>query len=170
MEVLMKKKFWLCFLEILIAAGLPAVNDRYVKHIVTTTEVKPLSQLGEVNPEAIGKIKGQWIIEDSRFILEFSDHFACKLDGLKYYHYKRLNTSPDYPYIFTIVKSKESVNLYFARGYYKDGQLFGNTSRIEFKKNFLIVYSDKEPAKIYFRASRYVAQPTASAPSPKKAP
>jgi hypothetical protein len=123
------------------------------KFRIKTTEVKPLSQLGEVNLEAIGRMKGQWLIRDSRFILEFTDRFACMIDGLRYFHYKRVGTTPRYPYIFTIVKSKQSGKYFFARGYYQDRRLYGTTSMMELKENQLIVYSAQDPKKIYFLAS-----------------
>ena len=120
---------------------------------IKSTEVKPLSQLGEVNLEAIERIKGRWMIQDSRFILEFTGRFACMIDGLRYFHYKRVGTTPRYPYIYTIVKAKQTGKYFFARGYYQDRRLYGTTSIIVFKKNQLLVYSTRDPKKIYFTAS-----------------
>ena len=118
-----------------------------------TTEVKPLSKLGEVDLGAIEEIKGQWLIRDSRFILEFTDRFACLIDGLRYFHYKRVGASPRFPYIYTIVKSKQTGKYFFARGYYQDGHLYGTTSMMQLKNDQLIVYSAQNPKKIYFIAS-----------------
>jgi hypothetical protein len=120
---------------------------------IRTTEVKPLSRMGEVDLDMIRKMKGQWLIRDSRFILEFTDRFACMIDGLRYYHYKRVGTSPRWPYIYTVVKSKQTGVLFFARGYYQDRRLYGSTSRVELKKNQLVVYSSQDSKKVYFTAT-----------------
>jgi hypothetical protein len=121
---------------------------------IKQTEIKSLSQIGEVDEEVVEDIKGQWIIQDSRFILEFTNHYAGMVDGLKYFHYKRLGTNPRYPYIYTIVKSSKSGNHFFARGFYQDRRLIGSTSKILLKKDIIYVYSEKNPKKIYFKAER----------------
>lgn len=150
----MKKICSVFLLAMILTAGLSAIKSNRVKTIIKQTEVKSLSHIGEVDFNAVEKIKGQWIIQDSRFILEFSNRFAGMVDGLKYFHYKRVGTNPRYPYIFTIVKSKKSGNYFFARGYYQDRRLIGSTSKIVLKKDKIIVYSEKNPQKIYFKARR----------------
>jgi len=150
----MKKTSKLFFLFLILTPGLLALNGNRVKIKIKQTGVKPLSQIGEVDLEAVEKIKGQWLIKESRFVLQFTDHFAGMVDGLKYFHYKRMGTSPRYPYIYTIVKSKKSGNYFFARGYYQDKRLYGSTSKIELQKDQIIVYAEKEPQKIYFKAYR----------------
>jgi len=150
----MKKICALFLLSLILIPGLFANKGNRVKITIKQTEVKALSQIGEVDFEAVEKIKGQWLIQESRFILQFTDHFAGMVDGLKYFHYKRLGTNPHYPYIYTIVKSKESGNYFFARGYYQDKRLYGSTSKIELKKDQIIVYSEQNPLKVYFKALR----------------
>jgi hypothetical protein len=150
----MKKICTVFFLFLFLTPGLLAIKGNRIKIKIKKTEVKQLSQIGEVDIDAVEKIRGQWLIKDSRFILHFTNRFAGMVDGLKYFHYKRLGTSPRYPYIYTIVKSKQSGNYFFARGYYQDDRLFGSTSKIELKKNHIIVYSEKNPQKIYFKALR----------------
>ncbi len=149
------KKICTVFLLFLISSpGLLAIKGNGVKFKIKQTEVKPLSRMGEVDLKAVEKIKGQWLIQESSFILQFTDHFAGMVDGLKYFHYKRVGTSPRYPYIYTIVKSKKSGNYFFARGYYQDKRLYGSTSKIELKKDQIIVYRENNPQKIYFKALR----------------
>jgi len=150
----MKKILRMFFLFLILMPGLLALKGNRVKIEIKQTEVKALSQMGEVDLEAVEKIKGQWLIQESRFILQFTDHFAGMVDGLKYFHYKRMGTSPRYPYIYTIVKSKKSGNYFFARGYYQDERLYGSTSKIELKKDQIIVYSEKDPQEVYFKALR----------------
>jgi hypothetical protein len=150
----MKKICAVFLLSLILTPGLLAIKGNRVNIKIKQTEVKALSQIGEVDLEAVEKIKGQWLIQESRFILQFTDHFAGMVDGLKYFHYKRMGTSPRYPYIYTIVKSKKSGNYFFARGYYQDKRLYGSTSKIELKKDQIIVYSEKNPQKIYFKALR----------------
>ena len=150
----MKKICIVFLLSFILTPGLSAIKGNRVKIRIKQTEVKALSQIGEVDLEAVEKIKGQWLIQESRFILQFTDRFAGMVDGLKYFHYKRLGTSPRYPYIYTIVKSKKSGNYFFARGYYQDKRIYGNTSKIVLKKDQIIVYSETNPQKIYFKALR----------------
>jgi hypothetical protein len=150
----MKKICMVFLLSLILTPGLLANKGNRVKIKIKQTEVKSLSQIGEVDLNAVEKIKGQWLIQDSRFILQFTNRFAGMVDGLRYYHYKRLGTNPRYPYIYTIVKSKKSGNYFFARGYYQDKRLYGSTSKIVLKKNQIIVYSEKDPKKIYFKAQR----------------
>jgi hypothetical protein len=150
----MKKICTMFLLCLILIPGLLAIKGNRVKIKIKQTEVKSLSQIGEVDLNAVEKIKGQWLIQDSRFILRFTNRFAGMVDGLKYFHYKRLGTTPRYPYIYTIVKSKKSGNYFFARGYYQDKRLYGSTSKIELKKDQIIVYSEKKPKKIYFKALR----------------
>ena len=150
----MKKICTVFLLCLILTPGLLANKGNRVKIKIKQTEVKSLSQIGEVDLNAVEKIKGQWLIQDSRFILQFTNRFAGMVDGLRYYHYKRLGTNPRYPYIYTIVKSKKSGNYFFARGYYQDKRLYGSTSKIVLKKNQIIVYSEKDPKKIYFKALR----------------
>jgi hypothetical protein len=117
--------------------------------------IVPLSQLGEEDQAALELIRGEWLIEDSPYVLSYSNHFAVRVDGVKYYHYKRLHTRPLNPHIYAIVKSKKTGRSYFARGYYKKGRFYGSTSRIVFKGNDrFIVYSSKNPKQIYLRAVR----------------
>ncbi len=117
--------------------------------------VEPLSKIGRVEEEAIALIKGRWIIEDSNFILEYTDRFAVRIDGLKYYHYKRLNTNSRFPYVYTIVRSGRTGFLYFARGSYENGRLIGTTSKIAFQgNNRILIFSAKNPNKIYQKATR----------------
>jgi hypothetical protein len=149
------KKICIVFLLVLILMpGLLANKGNRVKIKIKQTEVKSLSQMGEVDLNAVEKIKGQWLIQESRFVLQFTDRFAGMVDGLRYYHYKRVGTNPRNPYIYTIVKSKKSGNYFFARGYYQDKRLYGSTSKIVLKKHQIIVYSEKNPQKIYFKALR----------------
>lgn len=123
--------------------------------LVCAQGIKPLSQIGPVEDEAISLIKGQWIIDGSNYILEYTDRFAVRIDGLKYYHYKRLNTNPRFPHVYTIVRSKKTGFLYFARGSYENGRLVGTTSRIGFKgSNRLLIFSGKNPKQIYQKATR----------------
>jgi len=118
-------------------------------------EIKPLSRIGEEDAEALASIKGEWVIDDTRFIHQYSDRFAVRIDGLKYYHYKRLHANSRFPWVYTIVKSRETGRSYFARGSYENGRFYGTTSRIVFKgKDRLIVYSHKNPKDIYFTATR----------------
>lgn len=150
----MKKICTVFLLFLILTPGLLAIKGNRIKIKIKQTEVKQLSQIGEVDIDAVEKIKGQWLIKDSRFILQFTNRYAGMVDGLKYFHYKRLGTSPRYPYIYTIVKSKKSGNYFFARGYYQDKRLYGSTSKIVLKKDHIIVYSEKNPQKIYFKALR----------------
>jgi hypothetical protein len=149
------KKICVVFFSLLILIpGLLANKGNRIKIKTKRTEVKSLSQIGKVDLDAVEKIKGQWLIKESRFVLQFTDRFAGMVDGLKYFHYKRVGTNPRYPYIYTIVKSKKSGNYFFARGYYQDKRLYGSTSKIVLKKDQIIVYSEKNPQKIYFKALR----------------
>jgi hypothetical protein len=117
--------------------------------------VEPLSKIGKVDEDALKSIQGEWVIEGSRSVLRYSMDFACLIDGLKYFYYYRVGTNPSYPFVYTIVKSVKTGRYYFARGYYKDGRLYGSTSRMEFENTYLIVvYSDTNPDKIYFKAFR----------------
>jgi hypothetical protein len=119
------------------------------------SEIKPLSQIGEEDSTALELITGQWVIDDTRFIHHYTGHFAVKIDGLKYYLYKRLQANSRFPHVYTIVKSKKTGRSYFARGTYENGRLIGTTSRIVFKgKNRFVVYSQKNPKKVYFKAAR----------------
>ncbi|NIM18160.1 MAG: hypothetical protein GTO45_39665 [Candidatus Aminicenantes bacterium] len=119
------------------------------------SEIKPLSQIGEEDSNALELIKGQWVIDDTRFIHHYTGRFAVRIDGLKYYLYKRLHSNSRYPHVYTIIKSKKTGRSYFARGRYENGRFIGTTSRIVFKgKNRFIVYSQKNPKKVYFKAAR----------------
>lgn len=123
--------------------------------LVCAQGIKPLSQIGPVEDEAISLIKGQWVIDGSNYVLEYTDRFAVRIDGLKYYHYKRLNTNPRFPHVYTIVRSKKTGFLYFARGSYENGRLVGTTSKIGFKgSNRLLIFSGKNPKQIYQKATR----------------
>ena len=150
----MKKICLVFLLSLILTPGLLAINGNRVKIKIKQTEVKALSQIGEVDLDAVEKIKGQWLIRESRFVLRFTDRFAGMVDGLKYFHYKRVGTNPSHPYIYTIVKSKKSGHYFFARGYYQDKRLYGSTSKIVLKKDQIIVYSEKNPLEIYFKALR----------------
>jgi hypothetical protein len=126
---------------------------------VFSSAIKPLSRIGPVDAKALELIKGQWVIGDTRFIHHYTGGFAVRIDGLKYYHYKRLHSKSRFPHIYTIVKSKKTGRYYFARGSYEKGRFYGTTSRIVFKgKNRFIVYSKTDPKKIYFKAVRVKKQ------------
>lgn len=136
--------------------------------MVCAQGVKPLSQIGQVEEEAIALIKGQWVINGSNYVLEYTDRFAVRIDGLKYYHYKRLNTNPRFPHVYTIVRSEKTGFLYFARGSYENGRLVGTTSKIGFKgNNRLLIFSSKNPKRIYQKATR-VKKQTTKKPNTKK--
>ncbi len=115
-----------------------------------------LSRIGPVDLDAIDAIKGKWVMEDSRYTFEFTDSFACRIDGVKYYHYKRTQSSPAYPWVYSIVKSKKTGRRYFARGEYRKGRFIGSTSRIaiEDKDHFLVFYS-QNAEKVYYKAFRF---------------
>lgn len=116
---------------------------------------KNLSQIGEVNTEAMEKIKGYWILEDSEFVFEYTDQFVCLIDGLRYYLYTRNRAHSRIPYVYTIVKSKKTGRLYFARGQYDQGRLIGSTSRIAFNgNNRLTVYTVNDHNVVYYKAHR----------------
>ena len=114
-----------------------------------------LSKIGDEDTETLQSIKGYWIIEDRRSVFQFTGQYACMIDGLKYYVYKRSHLSDRYPLIYTVVKSKKTNRRYFARGRYQDGRFYGSTSRISFsdKNHFTVYYSDN-PKKIYYKATR----------------
>jgi len=117
-----------------------------------------LSQLGKVDETALNRISGKWIVQldGINYIHSYTMDFVCRIDGLKYYSYNRVGGRSTYPFIYTIVKSKKTGRFYFARGYYKNGNLVGSTSRIKFiSKDAFYVYSDKNPDEIYFAARRY---------------
>ena len=114
-----------------------------------------LSKIGTEDSKALQLIKGQWLIDDRDYVFEFTGHFACTIDGLKYYHYKRDRQRDRYPLIYTIIKSQKTGRQYFARGRYQDGRFYGSTSRIAFMdKNHFTVYLSTNPKKIYFQATR----------------
>lgn len=114
-----------------------------------------LSQIGPVDEESLKTIYGFWVLDDSRVAHRYTDEFVCRIDGLKYYRYGRVGMNPGLPYVFTIVKSKKTGRLYFARGYYKDGRLYGSTSRMQFKnKDHFVVYEEKNAEVIFFEARR----------------
>jgi hypothetical protein len=117
--------------------------------------IEPLSQIGGEDAEALEKITGWWAIDDTRFVHQYTGHFAVRIDGLKYFLYKRAGAKSSQPYIYTVIKSKKTGRLYFARGKYQNGRLLGTTSRIVFKgSDRFIVYSEKNPGEIYFQAAR----------------
>jgi len=114
-----------------------------------------LSKIGSEDSNALQLIKGYWMIADRDYVFEFTDHFACMIDGIKYYHYKRGRQRDRYPLIYTIIKSKKTSRRYFARGRYQDGRFYGSTSRITFEdKNHFTVYLSTNYKKIYFKANR----------------
>ncbi len=114
-----------------------------------------LSQIGPVDEESMKTICGFWVLDDTRVAHRYTNEFVCLIDGLKYFRYNRVGTNPGLPYVFTIVKSKKTGRFYFARGYYKDGRLYGSTSRMEFKnKDHFVVYEEKNPEVIFFEAHR----------------
>jgi hypothetical protein len=118
-------------------------------------QAEMLYKIGEEDVNAMELIQGQWVIGGAQSINLYTYDFACKIDGLKYYYYSRVGARTSYPYVYTIVKSKKTGRSYFARGYYKDGRLYGNTSRIEFKhSDCFMVYLERDPEAIFFEAYR----------------
>jgi hypothetical protein len=114
-----------------------------------------LSRIGPVDTDALQTLKGFWMIEDSKYMFEFTDRYACRIDGLKYFHYKRSNNHTSYPWVFTVVKSKKTGKWYFARGSYQKSRFYGSTSRLVFeKKGRITVYYSNNPKKVFFRAFR----------------
>jgi hypothetical protein len=117
--------------------------------------IELLSRIGEVDLDAMDTINGIWVMEDSRYTFEFTNRFACMIDGLKYYHYKRTQSNPAFPWVYTIIKSKKTGRFYFARGEYRKGRFYGSTSRIRFRdKDHFIVYHSDKPEKVYYKAFR----------------
>jgi len=120
-----------------------------------TQEIKPLSKIGPVDQEALDLMKGYWVLDDGKTLLQFTDHFACMIDGLKYFHYHRPSSRSSYPMVYTIIKSRETGYRYFARGRYVDGRFLGSTARVAFKgKDRLIVYRSNKPKEVFYVAKR----------------
>jgi hypothetical protein len=116
---------------------------------------KLLSEIGDVDMEAISILKGFWVMEDSSYVFEFTDRFATVVYGLKYYHYKRKPSGTSDPWIYTIVKSKKTGQWYFARGNYRNGRFYGSTSELVIDDpNHITVFSSKHPNKVFFKAKR----------------
>ena len=114
-----------------------------------------LYEIGDVHEPSIKFIKGQWIAEGSQFLFEFTNQPVKKIYGLKYYLYRTLPRSRSRIFIFTIIKSKKTGRLYFARGKYQDGGFVCSVSKIMFiGKNKMIVYEKDNPKEIYFTAKR----------------
>jgi len=123
----------------------------------TTTQAELLIEIGDVDIDAVQNLKGLWVIENSRYTFDFTDQFVCRINGQKFFLYKRNNTNSADPWVYTIVKSKRTKQWYFSRGNYRDGRFYGSTSRIVFEdKNNITVYSGTDPRKVFFRAGRYV--------------
>lgn len=125
-----------------------------------------LSKIGPVDTAALETLKGFWIMEDSKYMFEFTTSFACFVDGVKYFHYKRSSDHTSHPWVYTIVKSKKTGNYYFARGSYVNGRFTGTTSRLVIDdKNNITVYSSNDPKKVFFYARR--VQPDKIKPKPE---
>lgn len=115
-----------------------------------------LSQIGTVDMDAIAKLKGHWLVEGSQYYLSFTDQYACKIDGLTYFYYTRSNAHTSYPWVYTVVRSKKTNQLYFARGSYQGLRFLGSTSKMEFDdKDHITVYSSTNSRKVYFFANRF---------------
>ncbi|MCP5048875.1 MAG: hypothetical protein GY940_17015 [bacterium] len=115
-----------------------------------------LSRIGDVDTDALETIKGEWAIEGRSYTLVFTTQYACRVDGVKYFHYSRSHSKPAYPWVYTIIKSKKTGKWYFARGNYRGGKFYGTTSRMMFEnRDHFIVYSSKDPEDIFFKARRF---------------
>ncbi|MCK4763644.1 MAG: hypothetical protein KAW12_15695 [Candidatus Aminicenantes bacterium] len=110
---------------------------------------KMLIELGNEHEASLKMLKGEWFIRENGYVLKFSDRYARKLFGIKYYFYSPTRNPKNKVYLFTVVKSKKTGRLYFARGQYRNGEFYSSTSRIRFRgKNRIVVYSrdnDREP-------------------------
>lgn len=138
------KKLLVIILLLVLSAGLSA-----------KVYLEALSKIGEVDMDTIKNMKGFWMIEDSRFVFEYTDFFACRIDGLKYFVYRRNRNHTRIPYVFTVVKSKKTGKLYFARGQYIKGRLVGSTSRIAFRgKDKMTVYKVNSQRNVFYKARR----------------
>ena len=116
-----------------------------------------LIEIGNEDETSLNMIKGEWQILENGCIFNFTDKLARKLYGLKYYYYHTSINSGNKIYLFTIVKSKKTGRLYFARGEWRKGQFLSSTSRIRFRgKNHMIVYSRDNHKDILFEAVRIV--------------
>jgi len=117
--------------------------------------IEPLSKIGEVDFETIGKMKGTWMIDGSKYIFEYTEQYVCHIDGVKYFLYRRDRNHSRIPFIYTVIKSKKTGKRYFARGQYKNGQLLGSTSRITLKGNDrMTVYEVNSQNDVFFTARR----------------
>ena len=148
----MKTKIGIVFMSVL-ATVLATVSPAGLS--AADVFVKPLSQIGDVDTETVKNMKGFWMIEGSKYLFEYTDSYACRIHGVKYFFFKRNRNHTRIPFVFTVVKSKETGRLYFARGEYKNGQLVGSTSRIVFKgKDRMVVYKSNTLKKVFYKARR----------------
>lgn len=124
---------------------------------ITLPAQQHLYEVGDVHEPSIKLIRGQWIVGDSQFLFEFTNQPVKKIYGLKYYSYQTLPRSRSRIFIFTIIKSKKTGRLYFARGKLQDGGFVGSVSRLRFiGKNKLIVYKKDKHNEVYFTAKRKI--------------
>lgn len=143
-------RFLMIILFLLIFTGTHLLADR-------------LMDIGSEYENGLHLIKGEWRVCETGHIFSFTDKFARRLFGLKYFYYYTSVNPKSKIFLFTIVKSKKTGRLYFARGEYKyrDGAFYSSTSRIRFRgKNRLVVYSKENHKKILFEADRIIRENT----------
>lgn len=128
-----------------------------------------LSKIGPVDTKALETLKGFWIMEDSKYMFEFTTRFACRIDGVKYFHYKRSSDHSSQLWVYTIVKSKKTGRHYFARGSYVKGRFLGTTSRLVIdSRDNITVYKSNNPKKVFFYAHRVNPEKIQSKKNKKK--
>jgi len=123
--------------------------------ICAPLSAKMLCEIGGEAESTLKLIKGKWLVRETGYIFSFTDRFVRKLYGLGYYYYDSSVNSKNKIYLFTIVKSKKTGRLYFARGEYRNGEFYSSTSRIRFSgKNHLTVYCSDNPRQVLYEAVR----------------
>lgn len=120
-----------------------------------------LVEIGNEYEPGLNLLKGEWRVCETGQIFSFTDTFARRLYGLKYFYYYTSVNPKSKIFLFTIVKSNKTGRLYFARGEYKyrSGDFYSSTSRIRFRgKNRLVVYSKDNYRQVLFEADRIIRE------------
>ncbi len=104
----------------------------------------------------MARVQGKWIFSGSRYLIEFTNSFSRKIDGLSYYLYKNSKYPKNFDFIYAIFKSKKTGISYFCRGVWSKRMGFRySVSRIKFRgRDKFFVYSKNDPNRIYFTAKR----------------
>jgi hypothetical protein len=119
-------------------------------------QAENFSDIAEPDPDTLKLIIGQWQIQDSQYVFEFTGQLDRKLFGFNFYQYKSSQKPFSNEFLYAILKIKKYKKSYLCRCIFKNGRpVTFSTSVLQFiGSDWFKVYSQRNPRKLYFEAIR----------------